>query len=104
MIHRFKSVDMKVYYGIDRLNKVMKKPCFTVLYLNTDQGFLEYHEKKIKQRMNVFYEREQSEGEWLDAKKSNRIFTVYHCFIYEKPFNGNLDFILHNNYCAEEIS
>lgn len=93
---------MKVYYGIDRLNKVMKKPCFTVLYLNTDKGFLEYHEKKIRQRMNVFYERKQSDGEWEDAKKSNRIFTVYRCFIYEKPFNGDLDFIVSNNFNADE--
>ena len=93
---------MNVYYGIDRLNKMMKKPCFTVLYLNTDQGFLESHEKKIKQRMNVFYQRKQSDGEWDDAKKSNRIFTVYRCFIYEKPFKGNLDFILSNNFNADE--
>lgn len=92
---------MNVYYGIDRLNKVMKKPCFTVLYLNTDQGFLEYHEKKIRQIMNVFYQRKQSPGEWKDASKSNRIFTVYRCFIYDKTFKGDLEFILNNNFEAD---
>ncbi|HEY4543564.1 MAG TPA: hypothetical protein VIG40_02875 [Tissierellaceae bacterium] len=93
---------MRVYYGIDRLNKIMKKPCFTVLYLNTSGGLLCDHEKKIKQRMNVFYSRKQSEAEWDDSKKSNRVFTVYRCYIYEKPFNGQLDFILNNNYHADE--
>lgn len=49
------SSRLKVYYGIDKLNKIMTKPAVSIIFENEVGGNLEKKEKKVNQRMHVVY-------------------------------------------------
>ena len=93
---------MRVWYGIDKLNKIMKKPAISVVFENEPGGDFIKREKKVHQRMHVVHVRRQTEAEESDAVKSNRIFTTWSMFLYEKPYNGDIEFLLQQNYIADK--
>lgn len=94
------SSRLKVYYGIDKLNKIMTKPAVSIIFENDSQLLLEKRLKKINQRMHVVYWRYQTKGEAEDALKSSRIFHIYTLF-FDK-YKNDIEFLLSNNYSADE--
>lgn len=55
----------------------------------------------ISRAMTVVYSRFQNEEELKDAWHQNRMFTKYGYFIDEKPFNGDIEKALHQNFEAD---
>ena len=96
----FRKRNLKVFYGIDKLNKIMTKPCVSVIFENEVGGNLEKKEKKVYQRMHVVYWRYQTKEEAKDAEKSNRIFHLYSMFFDKYKFD--IEFLLSENYKADE--
>lgn len=92
---------LKVYYGFDRLNKVMKKPAVSIVFTNSPD-YIDKLDGKVRQRINVVHERYQTEAEMTDAPKSNRVFHTYTYFILEKPWKGDLEAVLNENFHADE--
>lgn len=94
------DVRLKVWYGFAKLTKkIVRKPSVVVFYEN---GKSRTNEKFIKQKMHVVYERFQTEEESKDADFCNRLFTKTEYFINEKPWHGNIEGIIHNNFVAEK--
>ena len=93
--------NLRVWYGVDRLNKIMKKPAVSVVYEN-ERYNSDKNERKVKQRMDVAYMRYQTDGEADDAENCSRVFHVYTMYIFEKPYKGDIEFLLNQNYLADE--
>jgi uncharacterized cysteine cluster protein YcgN (CxxCxxCC family) len=93
-----------VYYGVDKLNKIMKKPRLSVVFLNEadDCGDWMKREKKVYQRMHVIHHRYQTLSETKFAHTYNRIFTTYGFYIFEKPINGDVEYMLEQNFLADQ--
>lgn len=92
--------NLNVWYGWSIINKIRKKPSLSVIFDNgggnTERGI-----KSLQRFQKTFYTRKQTIGEAEDAKHQNKIFTEYNTFIFEKPFNGDIDKVLDNNYKAD---
>lgn len=93
-----------VYYGIDKLNKIMTKPKLSVVFVNEadSSGDWTKRDKKVHQRMHVVHHRYQTKAESECAGSINRIFTVYGWYIFEKPIKGDIEFLLEQNFLADE--
>jgi len=90
---------MKVYYGFTKLTKkAVRKKELAVFY---EDYFSIKNDAWIERRMTVVHTRIQTPGEKEDGKQSNRMFTKYSSFIDEKPFYGDIDRVLLNNYNAD---
>ena len=91
---------LKVWYGFAVLGSVRKKPSLSVIFDNgggdSDRG-----QKTIKRLQKTFFTRYQTISEAEDGKHQNRILTEYSCFIYDKPFYGDIEKVLDNNYQAD---
>ena len=92
--------NLNVWYGWSVVNKVRKKPALSVIFDNGG-GDTDRAQKSIKRFQNTFFVRKQTISEALDGKLQNRVFTEYSSFVFEKPFNGNLEKLLENNYNAD---
>lgn len=90
---------LKVYYGFARANKVRKERALSVIFEN-DTGYK--NSAKVKMYQETAYIRNQTEKEAEDADHSNRCFTEYGWMLDKKPFNGNIDYLLEQNYIADE--
>lgn len=93
---------LKVYYGWSMINPIRKKVALSVLFENEIEGSsrekIERHRKRLQ---HTFYTRKQTTSEAEDAVTQNRILTEYSTFIMDKPFKGDLEAILENNYQAD---
>jgi hypothetical protein len=91
---------LKVYYGISKLNKVQKKPEISILYENGNNN-PDKNLKMVKRWMSIVHVRNQTVEEMKDAQNKDRMFTKYGYFIDEKPWFGNLDKALQQNFDIE---
>ena len=95
-----KLSNLNVWYGWSVINKIRKKPSLSVIFDNgggnTERGI-----KSLQLFQKTFYTRKQTIEEAEDAKYNNKIFTEYNTFILEKPFYGDIDKVLDNNYKAD---
>lgn len=91
---------LKVWYGFAKLTKkIMRKPSIVIIYEN---GKSRTNEQSIKRKVHVIYERFQTEDESRDAEGLNRMFSRTEYFINEKPWKGNVEGIIHDNFIAEK--
>lgn len=91
----------RVFYGFSKLTKkVVRKPELAVYFENAVNNPLA-NEEWINRKMTVAHVRNQTSDEFTDAIHSNRIWTKYHYYIDEKPFNGDIDHVLERNFQAD---
>lgn len=95
-----KLSNLNVWYGWSVINKIRKKPSLSVIFDNGG-GHTERGIKSLQRFQKTFYTRKQTIEEAEDAKYNNKIFTEYNTFILEKPFYGDIDKVLDNNYKAD---
>lgn len=90
---------LKVWYGFAKLTKkIVRKPSVVIFYEN---GKSTKNDKFVKQKMHIVYERFQTDEESKDAEHKSRLFQRAEYFINEKPWNGNVEGIIHDNFVAE---
>lgn len=89
---------MRVFYGYAKLTPIIKKRELRVIFEN---AYTSRNDEAINRYMHVVYWRYQTPGEQSDAQLSNRCFTRYSTFIDSKPFFGDIDKVLENNYEAD---
>lgn len=95
-------MDLRVFYGFAKLtSKVVRKAELAVFFEN-DNHNARRNEEFIRKILHVVYIRNQTPGEAADAKGSNRMFTKYSYFIDEKPWRGDIDRALRQNFLADE--
>lgn len=98
-MERKKPKNLKVYYGWIKLTKkIIRKPELAIFFEN---GKAYSNEQFINRRIKVIYERMQTPEEMEGCINNNRMFTKYGYFINEKPYFGNLDRVLHENFLAD---
>ncbi|MDR1502285.1 MAG: hypothetical protein LBT43_07510 [Prevotella sp.] len=90
---------LRVFYGFTRLNKVLKKRSLRIIFENENRG--ERNLSRVKTWIHISHTRFQSEKEASDASFCNQMFFVYDLFIDEKPFNGDLEAVLEQNFIAD---
>ena len=105
---------MKVYYGFTKLTKkVVRKPEIAIYFENANFNPLQ-NQQWIERRIKIIYVREQTKEELppphpdiFDEKACkeyngpNRMFTKYGYQVEEKPYFGNLDKVLTDNFNAD---
>lgn len=93
-----------VFYGFAKLTKkIVRKKSLVVQFANFPDGhFNERQQKYIKQKMHIVHQRYQTIEEAEDAKKSNRSWTKWECFVEDKKWKNNIDLVLQNNFYADE--
>lgn len=91
---------LKVHYGWSVLNKVRRKPALSVIFENTED-WTGRNLKSINRLQTTCFVRNQTVQEAEDGRQQNRSLTEYSLFLYEKPFNGNLEIVLSSNYQAD---
>lgn len=92
---------LRVFYGWTRINKTRKKEALSVIFENGRQNE-DRTQLFIKRMQDTVYTRIQTEDEAKDASLSNRMFTEYNIPIAEKPFYGDVEALLRDNYHADE--
>ena len=97
---QFELSNLNVWYGWSIINKIRKKPSLSVIFDNGG-GNSERGLKSLSRFQKTFYTRKQIINEAEDAQFSNKVFTEYNTFIHKKPFNGDVDKVLDNNYNAD---
>ncbi|MGG7468704.1 hypothetical protein [Chryseobacterium arthrosphaerae] len=97
-----KNKRLRVFYGVSKLNKILKKRALTVMFENDTCGLPEDNERKVSKWMHIVYVRFQTIDEKQDAIYRHKMFTTYQSFIDEKPWKGDFKAVLHNNYLADE--
>lgn len=95
--------NLKVYYGFEKTNNVMKKRSIACVFENGSNNKTK-NEKRINQMIHVAFVRDQEPLEKEDAAWSNRMYTIYRKFIDEKPYNGNFDWALQDFMKSETNS
>jgi len=99
---KVKKKRLRCFYGVSKINKILKKRAITVIFENDECGLPEQNEKRVSRWMHIVHVRFQTPEEKEDAIYRNRMFTTYHSFIDEKPWKGDWKAVLHNNYVADE--
>lgn len=92
--------NLNVWYGWSVLNKVRKKPALSVIFEN-EYSFSDRKTNQVKRLQNTFFVRKQTVDEAADGRLQNRILTEYSTFLFGKPFNGDIEKVLENNYQAD---
>jgi hypothetical protein len=97
-----KPKGLKVYYGFRKLTpKVVRKPQLAVFFENSNYNTVK-NEEWIKKRIKVSYVRTQTPEEEVDSNYKNRLFTEYASFINDKPYYGDIEKVLEENYKADD--
>jgi len=89
---------LRVWYGFAKLTKKAVRKHELAIYFENAESFK--NETWIEQKIHVIHVRYQTESEAAD-RKANRMFTKYGYFIDEKPFNGDIERALDQNYKAD---
>lgn len=91
-----------VYYGFRKLTpKAIRKPQLVVFFENANNNPSK-NEEWVNRRIEVVYKREQTESEKIDSSHNNRMFTEYGYFIEDKPYNGDIEKVLNQNFEADK--
>lgn len=97
---------MYVYYGFSKLTKKSVRKAELVIIFENTQGFLynwRYTKKEyIEKQTHIVYIRKQTEEEKMQGLQQNRQFTKYRYFIDDKPYNGDIDKVLLQNFEADK--
>lgn len=96
-----KLSNLRVFYGFSKLNKIMKKPELQIIFENDGAGS-DRNDTSVKKWMHIVYIRKQTQEESTDAEGMTRMFTKYGYFINEKPFYGDINKVLEQNFYADE--
>ena len=97
-----KTKGLKVYYGFRKLTaKAIRKPQLAVFFENVNHNVIK-NEEWIKKRIKVSYVRNQTPEEEVDGNYKNRLFTEYASFINDKPYYGDIEKVLEENYKADD--
>jgi hypothetical protein len=89
-----------VYYGFSKLTKkVIRKKELSIYYENCSSF---RNQEYIERRIIIAYTRYQTADELKDCTKYNRVFTKYGYFIDEKPYLGDINYVLNENFKAEK--
>lgn len=90
----------RVFYGYAKLTKkIVRKKELAIYYENSASS---NNFKFVTQKIHIVYERVQTTAEMTDSDIGNRTFTKYGYFIDEKPWQGNIERILEQNFDAEK--
>jgi hypothetical protein len=93
---------MDVYYGFSKLTeKAVRKVELVVYFENTSHNPVK-SETWVKLRAHIVYTRKQTSEEQKDADGAIKSFTKYSYFIDEKPWYGDIDRVLEQNFKADE--
>lgn len=95
-----RNMNLRVFYGWAKINKIRKKEAISVIFEN-DVMREEKTLKTIGKYQNTVYIRKQTDNEKLDAKLSNRMFTEYSVFMDDKRIKGSLNMALKVNKNAD---
>lgn len=96
-----KPKELKVWYGFRKLTKkLVKKKELIVIFENSDSRY----DRKMSSvtRHHIAYERFQTPEEVEGSKGKNRELTTFSLFIDKKPFFGDIEKVLEENYKADE--
>lgn len=91
---------LRVFYGWTRINKTRKKEALSVIFENGRQNE-ERTQLFIKRMQDTVYVRMQTEDEAKDGIRSNRMFTEFNIPVDCKPFCGDVEALLRDNYHAD---
>lgn len=91
--------NLSVFYGITKLNNIIKKRSVKIVFEN---AWCHKNRSKVERLMHIFYERPQTKNEKTAAPGNVRIFSVFEMFIDQKPYLGDIDFILDQNFKADQ--
>lgn len=90
---------LKVWYGFEKLSKVKKKRALVVIFENSTARYA--RKMKYVERIKPIYERNQTAAEAEGAVGSTREFALYRIFIDGKPYNGDIESVLQQNFEAD---
>lgn len=98
------SIQLKVYYGWAKLNKIQKRKSLVVAFENEGGAGSETSRsgKTLRKAMSICHERDQTEKEMKDAQGAIRCFTMYNIFMDNKAFKGSLRAALQVNFEADK--
>lgn len=91
---------LKVFYGIGKINKIQKKAEIAVFFENGNNN-PDKNIRMLSRWIKVVYVRNQTDEEMEDAEFKDRMFTKYNYFIDEKPFYGDVEKALLQNFHAD---
>ena len=97
-----KKGKLRVFYGITKINKVLKKPSIAVFFEN-ERYNSEKNERMVSRWIKIVHTRLQTEEEKEDSIFGNRVFTKYELCFNEKPFFGNYIYALEINHQADQF-
>lgn len=97
---------LKVYYGVEKLNKIKHKRAICILFANSgdyrfDDSGRSYQARFVARQMHLAYTREQTKSEAADAAGCNRDFVGYSMFLDDRRYGGSLEAVLADNSEAD---
>lgn len=92
---------LRVFYGVSKINKILKKRAIAVMFEN-DEGPDDKNLRAVSRWMHIVHVRFQTSDEKEGAIGRIRMFHTYYMFIDEKPYKGDWNAALHNNFLADE--
>nr|DAJ66360.1 MAG TPA: hypothetical protein [Caudoviricetes sp.] len=98
--NKVQNINLRVFYGWSKVNKIRKKEAISVIFEN-DRQSEERTLRTVGKFQETVYIRKQTDGEKQDAEHSNRMFTEYSVFMDDKRINGSLDMALLVNRNAD---
>lgn len=102
---RLKSKKLRVFYGVSKINKILKKRAVTVIFENDERGMGEDPNlRSVSKWMHIVHVRYQTQDEKTDAIHRTRMFHTFHMFIDEKPYKGDWAAVLFKNFKADEYN
>lgn len=93
---------LRVFYGFTKIKEKSARKAELVVVFENDNNNIEKNDRWIKMMFHVVHVRYQNHGEVDDSKGSVRMFSKYGYFIDERPWNGNIDRVLDQNFKADE--
>lgn len=93
---------LRVFYGYAKLTKKLVRKAELAVFFENDNHNARRNEEYIRKILYVVHVRNQTPGEAADSKGSTRMFTKYSYFIDEKPWRGDIDRALRQNFQADE--
>jgi hypothetical protein len=93
---------LRVFYGYAKLTKKLVRKAELSVFFENDGHNAAKNEESIRKILHVVHVRNQTPGEASDAQGSTRMFTKYSYFIDQRPWNGDIDRALEQNFKADE--
>lgn len=95
-------MELRVFYGFGKLTKKLIRKAELAVIFENDNHNSRKNEENMKKILHIVHVRTQTPKEAEDAKGSTRMFTKYGYFIDEKPWRGDIDRALRQNFLADE--